>query len=442
MTIMSKNFDVIIIGGGLTGLTAAYTCQQFGFSSVILEKSENLGGGNQSFEDSQGNIFDNGYHALDFGRSELTTRFFEKILEDNFHKFLLKRGIVIKDYLLEYNSEVSNWPKDLQQLFISNKFEDNIEKLNSTKQLTDIYGPDFISLLVEEILQSYPSKKWAIEHEGKVEDHLDFVYPWFLPKTLKKAHRQTESEMFHDKTRDSDHFVLYPKEGGFEQFPISLISRLIRDGQSIELNCSDISFSYSTPGNYFISHVETKGISYKAPLIIWCAPLSQLFCMFNLPLSINGRAQRLVLGNFVFNQELKNDYHEILVGSSKHLINRISFPGKIASRTDNLLQIEFYYPDGDYHLNEDQWKNDWLKSLKEIGIIKNNNLINFTFRHEIRGFVSKDSLDEISNNLKDQIAKVQTNLNIPFPMLGPENINRLIPETIQNIVSLLSREKS
>lgn len=440
---MSKNFDVIIIGGGLTGLTAAYTCQQFGFSAIILEKSDNLGGGNQSFKDSHGNIFDYGYHALDYGRSELTTRFFEKILQDKFYKFKLKRGIVIKDYLLEYNSDLCNWPKDLQKLFISKKFEDNIEKLNSTKQLIDIYGPGFISFLVEEILQSYPNKKWAIEQGGRVEDHLGFVYPWFLPKALKKAHRQNESDLFHDKKRDSDHFVLYPKEGGFEQFPMSLASKLIQDDQSIELNCNDISFSYSAKNNYLINHVETKGVSYNAPLIMWCAPLGQLFRMFNLPLNINGKAQRLVLGNFVFDQDVKNDYHEILVGSSKHLINRISFPGKIASRANNILQIEFYYPDGDYHLNEDKWKSDWLKSLKEIDIIRNNNnLINFSFHHEIRGFVTKDTLDEISNNLKEKIAKVQTNLNIPFPMLGPENINRLIPETIQNVVSLLTKKRS
>ena len=38
-----KNYDVIIIGGGLSGLTAAYTCQQFGFSSIILERSDRLG---------------------------------------------------------------------------------------------------------------------------------------------------------------------------------------------------------------------------------------------------------------------------------------------------------------------------------------------------------------------------------------------------------------
>ena len=439
---MNKNFDAIIIGGGLTGLMAAYICHQFGFSSIILEKSSMLGGGNQSSKDSQGNIFDKGYHALDFERSVITTRFFEKILEGKFHKFLLKRGIVIKGYLLDYNSLVTDWPQDLQQLFPSKEFEDNIEELTSIEQLTNIYGSSFISLLEKDILQSYPSKKWAIKSGGKVEDHMELVYPWFFPKAIKRAQRQTESEIFHDKTRNSNHYVLYPNEGGFEQIIKMIASKLISDGQSIELNCSDIRLSRLNPDNYFIDHVETKGISYQAPLLMWCAPLGQLFNMFNLPLNFNGKPQRLVLGNFVFKQEIQSDYHEILVGSLKHLINRISFPGKIAFRTDNLLQIEFYYPDGDYDLNENQWKDLWLKSLEEIGIIKKHTLISFTFQNEIRGYVTKDSFNQVSSELKDKISKMKTNLTIPFPMVGPENINRLIPETIQNVVSSLTRKKS
>lgn len=437
---MNKNFDVIIIGGGLTGLTAAYTCQQFGFSSVILERSSTLGGGGQSFKDGQGNIFDSGYHTLDYGRSALATRLFEKMLEGKFHKLLLKRGIVIKDHLLKYNSEICTWPQDLQQLFVTKKFEDNIDELTSINQLTDIYGSDFISILVEDICRSYPSKKWALDHGGKIEDHVECVYPWFLPKTLRKTKRRTESEIFHDKTRDSDHYVLYPNEGGFKQFPKSFASKLTRDGQTVELNCSDIRFIYSDSDTHIVSRVEAKGVSYNAPLIMWCAPLVQLFSMFSLPLSLNGKPQRLVLGNFVFEQELQSDYHEILVGSTKHLINRISFPGKIALQTDNLLQTEFYYPDGEYDFDEKQWKDEWLKSLKEIGIIENHDLVNFSFRQEIRGFATKESFERVSHELKDQILKVQTNLIIPFPMLGPENINRLIPETIQNVVSSLSKK--
>lgn len=41
---MSHSYDLIIVGGGLTGLTAAYRAQQRGWKYLLLEASERLGG--------------------------------------------------------------------------------------------------------------------------------------------------------------------------------------------------------------------------------------------------------------------------------------------------------------------------------------------------------------------------------------------------------------
>ncbi|MCW5869426.1 MAG: protoporphyrinogen oxidase [Candidatus Eremiobacteraeota bacterium] len=41
---MSHSYDLIIVGGGLTGLTAAYRAQQRGWKFLLLEASERLGG--------------------------------------------------------------------------------------------------------------------------------------------------------------------------------------------------------------------------------------------------------------------------------------------------------------------------------------------------------------------------------------------------------------
>lgn len=61
---MSKEvFDVVIIGGGLTGLTAAVTLAQKGKKVAVLEKGKNLGGRGSSKEVS-GAIFNLGPHAL------------------------------------------------------------------------------------------------------------------------------------------------------------------------------------------------------------------------------------------------------------------------------------------------------------------------------------------------------------------------------------------
>ncbi|MBX7173421.1 MAG: NAD(P)/FAD-dependent oxidoreductase [Pyrinomonadaceae bacterium] len=40
----SENFDVVIIGGGVAGISAAFWCNELGLSSVILESEKELGG--------------------------------------------------------------------------------------------------------------------------------------------------------------------------------------------------------------------------------------------------------------------------------------------------------------------------------------------------------------------------------------------------------------
>ena len=41
---MSTQWDVVVVGGGLAGITAARDLKQRGFSTVVLEASDRLGG--------------------------------------------------------------------------------------------------------------------------------------------------------------------------------------------------------------------------------------------------------------------------------------------------------------------------------------------------------------------------------------------------------------
>ena len=101
--------DVVIIGGGLSGLVAAHFLSHLGVESLLLERSNKLGGGNCSSRDRLGNIFDFGYHALDCQRSRITESFFKKIANYGYHQHFLNRGIVLDDYLLPYNVPISQW---------------------------------------------------------------------------------------------------------------------------------------------------------------------------------------------------------------------------------------------------------------------------------------------------------------------------------------------
>jgi hypothetical protein len=82
------------------------------------------------------------------------------------------------------------------------------------------------------------------------------------------------------------------------------------------------------------------------------------------------------------------------------------------------------------------WKKIWLQSLYDLGLVnKNNSLKNYSFISENRGFVSKYGLQFLINSLKNDMMKsIGNNIIIPSFNLGPENINRVIPEVILNTI--------
>ena len=60
-----KNYDVIIIGGGIAGIKAYINLKKNGLNALIIEKSSYLGGRAFSFEDPlTGNFIDNGQHVI------------------------------------------------------------------------------------------------------------------------------------------------------------------------------------------------------------------------------------------------------------------------------------------------------------------------------------------------------------------------------------------
>lgn len=63
MTFHNKSFDIAVIGGGLTGLTAAVYLARAGKSVIVLEKENQLGGLAQTVK-LNGALFNLGPHAM------------------------------------------------------------------------------------------------------------------------------------------------------------------------------------------------------------------------------------------------------------------------------------------------------------------------------------------------------------------------------------------
>lgn len=432
------NKTIVIIGGGLSGLVSANICSHLGIDSIIIEKSGTLGGGNKSTKDSLGNIFDYGYHALDENRSLITTKFFQKVLKNQYYKFKLDRGIVLKNTLLPYNEIFSKWPKKFQNFFKINSDGDNIKNNLNRKNISKIYGKKFTDFAFDEIALSYPTIKWAIENGGKEEDFFGFIYPWFFPRKQKITSRDSEWDRFHDRKRMSlDHFALYPKSGGFQGFTDAIISDIDMKYCKIKKNVKNLEIKTDSKTNNILN-IKANNELIQGDLFFWCTTPVLLAKILKIKSVVTNSdlPQKIIFGNFVFEKDVLSKFHEILVGSVEHKINRISFPGKIMKNKNTLIQVEYSYPENQFTLNKNNWKIIWLKSLYDLGLVKKDNqLKSFSFISETRGFVSKYNSQFLTNSLKNKITKsIGSNIVIPAFNLGPENINRVIPEVILNTI--------
>jgi len=434
-----KHYDVAIIGAGLSGLVAAHTLTSFGIKCCLIEKNNQVGGGNLSFENDLGSIFDSGYHALDHMRSEITTKLFKKVVDQSCHKIKLNRGIFIGGELIDYNAPVEQWPKSLAEMIDSPEF-DSITGDVTKDKISKAYGSKFSDFCVNEILQSYPSEIRAIK-EGRDSTHcFNFIYPWFFPKVNKKiGGTLTEWDRYHNSMRTKDQYVLYPKLGGFYGFITGLFNDIDKKYCDVYLDSKEISININNDNT--CTKVTLSDYEITADNYFWCAPFFGLAAMLKLPMP-EGVSQTLVLGSFQFKDELTLVYHEILVGDKSHKINRISFPGNIRNEPNNLLQVEFIYPTDEIDMDTNQWLDEWKGSLFRMGLIGNVEIENFRFDIQPKGMVTKEYLDEISFEYKSKIENTKTNIFVPFVNAGPENINRLVPEVIKNTINFITSKWS
>ena len=82
-----ENYDVIIIGGGLSGIKSFVDLKKNGLSVLMIEKSSYIGGRAFSFKDPlTGNYIDNGQHVIVGACKEYLNLLEETNNEENFIK--------------------------------------------------------------------------------------------------------------------------------------------------------------------------------------------------------------------------------------------------------------------------------------------------------------------------------------------------------------------
>lgn len=354
----------------------------------------------------------------------------------------MKRGIVIKNHIIPYNTPISSWPSELQDIFPQKDLYDDINSDDTPiprKEYERVYGYDFTAIAFDDIALSYPTNRWKLQNGVPHEELMDMIYPWFFPHAPKKIQRQSESGFYQDKVReDGVQYIAYPSENGFG----SIISGLTESFNSKYSDCiistPDLKIEFDKNNQQILS-VNANGDQFKAKKYFWAAPIPLLLTSLGEPVS-KGHPQKAVLGSFSFENEFDHSYMELLVGDSSHEINRISFPSRIRGGENTLLQIEFLFPDNEgKSLDPAFWKETWLNSLARIGLIKPSDILkSYDFKTYPQGYIIKEKEEVLISEYKNLLGSSESNIHIPCFSAGPQNINRLIPEVFRNVINSIT----
>jgi phytoene dehydrogenase-like protein len=292
---MNKNtphsYDVIIVGGGISGLTAAIYLTKYGYKPLLLEKSDEIGGMINSFT-YNGFVFDGGIRSIE-SSGVVKPLIKEFNLDIKFDRSFVTYGI--KDRVIKLNdiNDLVNYENLYLSLFPNNKSEIKIiiKKIRKILKYMDVlYGIDNPMIVDLKNNKSYVFKT---------------LLPWFFKfiPTIIKINQLTvpvEDYLKRYTTNQSlidmiiQHFFKstpaffalgyfslyfdyhYPK-GGTSKLPLELEKKILESGGIISKN-REIKY-IDIVNNQLIDHQDNV---YTYKKLIWAADLKSLYNQIDL----------------------------------------------------------------------------------------------------------------------------------------------------------------
>lgn len=323
--------EVVIVGAGISGLTAGYFLAKNGYKVSIIERENSVGGLARSFY-YDGFVFDIGPHrfhtdyqkVLDFLYEILTTEIVTIPRKSGIWLFNRYHEWPIKTFSA-FNLPISILYKTAIDLFF-NKNNENDGDENFESYIIGQYGKTLYDICFDKYTEKFCKIKpvflhrdWAkagidraiIDKEIKMNNLKDFIKSALLPKPVNTK-------------------FLYPFCGGIDVFARKIAKKIESLGGEILCN-SEIT-------GIKIQNGKIIGLEYnneqkiESPFVIWTAPITRMADLLNLP-----QTDLNFLSIICYNVAMKGspviDYQWCYYGQEDVVFNRSTFPGNFCEAT-------------------------------------------------------------------------------------------------------------
>lgn len=375
--------DYLILGGGISGLSAAYHLKKEGFNSLIIEKEAEYGGLCRSFK-LDGFTFDHFIH-LSFTQNQYVKSIFNSQTDSIEHipnPYCYYKGTWIK-----HPAQNNLFPLDVEEKM--NIFTDFInrtqrEELTYADWLVNCYGETFAT----NFPMQYTRKYWGVESsELGLEWIGNRMYQPSMEEVLRGMLTSDTPVTYYAKK------MYYPSEGGYMSY-----IKPLADGLEINLNENVESIDLED------KLVVTNKSKYNYKHLISSLPLPTLVELTTkIPQSIKSAATHLkYTSGYYISIGLKNKdippYLWMYVYDEDILPARIYSPSlkspHNAPQNCSSIQAEVYFDSSKtLDITQQQVLKKTISDLIRMDVIKEENILftdigfepfaNVTFNHEV-----------------------------------------------------------
>tara|TARA_B100001778_G_scaffold316844_1_gene304054 strand:- start:104 stop:1315 length:1212 start_codon:yes stop_codon:yes gene_type:complete len=221
---MKQNYDIIIIGAGISGLTCAQKCNENNKDFLLIEKSNRIGGRVGSLK-SERFIFDLGFQV--YNTAYKTTNRLLQNKSEEYLPFMPGAKIMIKDSSTIISDPIRNFSKILNTFFsTAASLSDKIKILRLKNHLSN-YS---IELDDSEDMQTIDYLRWY----GFSEKIIDNFFNPFFSGIFLEDRLETSSKFFKYVFSNFNNGLAVLPKNGMQEIPNQIFSNI--DSSHLLLN--------------------------------------------------------------------------------------------------------------------------------------------------------------------------------------------------------------
>ena len=362
--------NIVVLGGGIAGISAAYHAKKMGFNATCYEALDRPGGLVSNFE-VQGFRFDNAIH-LSFTKNEYVKDIFNKT-DFNSHKpdaFCYDQGLWLKH--------------PIQNNLYSLPLKERIDCIESFIRRSNETPKNFKTWLYNQYGE-YIANKYPIPYTKKYWglDAQELSLSWIGERIRKTELREVLAGALEKK--DENHYyadeMRYPKKGGYFNFVRDIASSipLITNKKAVEINLKEKRVSFADG-----EAIKFDKLISSLPLPVICKLIT------NIPPAVATAASTLRwttvdLVSIGFNKPNVSPYLWFYLYNEENIAARGYSPSwKSADNAPegcSSLQFEIYNLSTKEKLSPDSLINNVKKNLLDMGICSNKDIIFFHHKH-------------------------------------------------------------